>query len=57
MRASIIAAASLLLAQASALHFYFEGDTTKCFIEELPKDTLVVGTSHFSVTYHNLPQN
>jgi hypothetical protein len=28
-----------------ALHFYMHGGTPKCFVEELPKDTLVVGTS------------
>jgi hypothetical protein len=26
-----------------ALHFYMHGGTPKCFVEELPKDTLVVG--------------
>jgi hypothetical protein len=33
-----------LLAQAQALYFYIDGPTQKCFFEELPKDTLVVGT-------------
>ncbi|KEZ38682.1 hypothetical protein SAPIO_CDS10701 [Scedosporium apiospermum] len=28
---------------AQALYFYIDGVTPKCFIEELPKDTLVVG--------------
>ena len=28
---------------ANALYFYMEGRETKCFFEELPKDTLVVG--------------
>lgn len=28
---------------AEALYFYMDGATSKCFIEELPKDTLVVG--------------
>jgi hypothetical protein len=28
---------------AAALHFYLEGGESKCFIEELPKDTNVVG--------------
>ncbi|KAL4890890.1 emp24/gp25L/p24 family/GOLD-domain-containing protein [Aspergillus ambiguus] len=28
----------------NALYFYMEGRQTKCFFEELPKDTLVVGT-------------
>lgn len=28
---------------AQALYFYVDGTTPKCFFEELPKDTLVVG--------------
>ncbi|KAF2201999.1 hypothetical protein GQ43DRAFT_440108 [Delitschia confertaspora ATCC 74209] len=28
---------------SQALHFFFDGATQKCFFEELPKDTLVVG--------------
>ena len=28
---------------AQALFFYIDGTTPKCFFEELPKDTLVVG--------------
>ncbi|KAK3342858.1 emp24/gp25L/p24 family/GOLD-domain-containing protein [Neurospora tetraspora] len=30
-------------AVAQALHFFIDGTTPKCFYEELPKDTLVVG--------------
>lgn len=32
-----------LSAVASALHFYIDSSSPKCFFEELPKDTLVVG--------------
>jgi hypothetical protein len=32
-----------LLSQAQALYFYIDGPSQKCFFEELPKDTLVVG--------------
>ncbi len=28
---------------AKALYFYIDGSAPKCFFEELPKDTLVVG--------------
>lgn len=28
---------------ANALYFFMDGRQTKCFYEELPKDTLVVG--------------
>ncbi|PVH80615.1 hypothetical protein DL98DRAFT_491067 [Cadophora sp. DSE1049] len=37
---------SALLAPVQSLYFYIEGTTPKCFFEELPKDTLVVG--HYS---------
>lgn len=33
----------LLVSQAQALYFYIDGVTKKCFFEDLPKDTLVVG--------------
>ena len=42
-----------LLTQAQALYFYIDGPSQKCFFEELPKDTLVVGAytkSHNSVS-------
>ncbi|KAL3424622.1 transmembrane emp24 domain-containing protein 9 [Phlyctema vagabunda] len=32
-----------LLAPVQALYFYIDGTSPKCFFEELPKDTLVVG--------------
>jgi len=32
-----------LSAVAQALYFYVEGNTPKCFFEELPNDTLVTG--------------
>ena len=31
---------------ANALYFYMDGRQTKCFFEDLPKDTLVVGKCH-----------
>lgn len=34
---------SLLILPTQALYFYIDGTTPKCFYEELPKDTLVVG--------------
>lgn len=33
------------LLPANALYFYVDGRQTKCFYEDLPKDTLVAGTS------------
>ncbi|QIW98266.1 hypothetical protein AMS68_003784 [Peltaster fructicola] len=35
---------ALLLSQAQALYFFLDGPQQKCFFEELPKGTLVVGT-------------
>ena len=32
-----------LLLPANALYFYVDGRQTKCFFEDLPKDTLVAG--------------
>lgn len=32
-----------LVLPAQCLYFYFDGTTPKCFYEELPRDTLVVG--------------
>ncbi|EXJ77729.1 hypothetical protein A1O3_09958 [Capronia epimyces CBS 606.96] len=35
---------SSLITSSHALYFYLDGTTPKCFYEDLPKDTLVVGT-------------
>lgn len=37
--------AAALAVPAQALHFFIDGAVQKCFFEELPKDTLVVGTN------------
>ncbi len=39
----LLAGLALLTSQARALYFYIDGPTQKCFFEELPKDTMVVG--------------
>lgn len=43
---SILAVLAILCLSvpADALYFYMGEKQTKCFFEELPKDTLVVGT-------------
>ncbi|KAH9881249.1 hypothetical protein J1614_001745 [Plenodomus biglobosus] len=38
--------AAALAVPAHGLHFFIEGAMQKCFFEELPKDTLVVGHYH-----------
>lgn len=34
---------TLLVSHVQALYFYIDGPSQKCFFEELPKDTMVVG--------------
>lgn len=41
--AATLAAVSSLITSSQALYFYLDGTTPKCFYEDLPKDTLVVG--------------
>ncbi|KAF2720784.1 transmembrane emp24 domain-containing protein 9 [Polychaeton citri CBS 116435] len=44
MHSSIpFASLALLAVQTQALYFYIDGGSQRCFFEELPKDTLVVG--------------
>ncbi|EOA81155.1 emp24p/erv25p- protein [Exserohilum turcicum] len=57
---SVLLAAALAL-PTQALYFYMNGASLKCFYEELPKDTLVVGHYHAEVwddqakDYHDKP--
>jgi hypothetical protein len=48
---SLLAGLALLASQAQALYFYIDGPSQKCFFEELPKDTLVVGMDGTLDTY------
>ncbi|KAF2127253.1 hypothetical protein P153DRAFT_368568 [Dothidotthia symphoricarpi CBS 119687] len=45
---SVLLAAALAI-PTQALHFFMDGAVQKCFFEELPKDTLVVGHYHIEV--------
>jgi len=48
-----VAAALAATLPANALYFYMDGNAPKCFFEELPKDTLVVGAySHVCRNTH-----
>ncbi len=38
-----LVALSSLFTSSQALYFYLDGTSPKCFYEDLPKDTLVVG--------------
>jgi len=40
---AVTAALASLFTSSQALYFYLDGTTPKCFYEDLPKDTLVVG--------------
>lgn len=42
LTATVVALCSLF-SSSQALYFYLDGTSPKCFYEELPKDTLVVG--------------
>jgi hypothetical protein len=42
---------SALLVPVQSLYFYIDGTAPKCFFEELPKDTLVVG--HYTAEEYN----
>ena len=46
---------ALLLSPVKALYFYMDGTAQRCFYEELPKDTLVVGKD--SCPIDSLPYN
>src|SRR5205085_8724806 len=39
----LLGALCALLSPTYALYFYLEGSQMRCFLEDLPKDTLVVG--------------
>lgn len=51
---SILSLSGLLI-PVQSLYFYIEGTTPKCFYEELPKDTLVVG--HYTAEEFNAERN
>lgn len=40
---------ALLLSPVNSLYFYMDGTAQRCFYEELPKDTLVVGGYIYSI--------
>lgn len=47
-----LTALAALSSSANALYFYLDGTAPKCFYEELPKDTLVVG--QYPLVSHNM---
>ena len=44
--------AAALAVPSQALHFFMDGAVQKCFYEELPKDTLVVGMTRLYPQVH-----
>lgn len=51
---SLLLPVLFLVQLSSALYFYLEAGANKCFLEELPKDTIVVGASP-SLPSHPVP--
>jgi len=51
LRLPLVVAFLSLLHLSSALYFYLDAGENRCFLEELPKDTIVVGRSHFLQLY------
>ena len=43
---SLLSCLFLFISAANALHFYLDADEKRCFIEELPTDTVVEGKYH-----------
>ena len=50
------ASIALFASHVQALYFYIDGPTQKCFFEELPKDTLVVGMHRKHIAEHLLEE-
>lgn len=46
----------LLLDLSSALYFHIAEGERKCFIEEIPDDTTVIGEFRFLECFHKIPQ-
>lgn len=43
---SLLSCLFLYISAVNALHFYLDADEKRCFIEELPTDTVVEGKHH-----------
>lgn len=58
MRLALVFATALAFAQStSALYFYLGAGEKRCFIEEIPKDTIVVGAfDSAAVPRRSLPE-
>jgi len=52
---NLLAAALLLAVQTRALYFYLQAGETRCFLEELPQDTIVVG--HYKAEEYTVQDN
>ena len=46
---SLLSCLFLFISAANALHFYLDADEKRCFIEELPTDTVVEGKYHHNM--------
>ena len=43
---SLLSCLFLFISATNALHFYLDANEKRCFIEELPTDTVVEGEAH-----------
>jgi hypothetical protein len=49
LSSSYLLGLALAIGQAQALYFYMDGTAPKCFYEDLPKDTLVLGSLSLTI--------
>lgn len=49
IRFSALVLLALCVISTQALYFYLEGSEKKCFIEDLPKETMVIGNECFGI--------
>lgn len=58
MRLPLLSFLLCLFTSINALHFYLDANQKRCFVEELPSDTVVEGTSpNLLIPGHNLDKH
>jgi len=53
MRVALVPLFLCLLSSVNALHFYLDANQKRCFIEELPTDTVVEGRERYISLRHS----
>lgn len=54
MRLPLLSVVLAIAVTANALHFYLDANQKRCFIEEIPTDTVVEGMHFFLHPYSSL---